>query len=81
MLLTSDEQKLWEIFRPYAREQELLAKSENFRFAHYTSAESAIKILHQSKRLWLRKANCMKDFSEVEQGLDDILETYNHSKP
>ena len=80
MLLTSDEQKLWEIFRPYAREQELLAKSENFRFAHYTSAESAIKILHQSKRLWLRKANCMKDFSEVEQGLDDILETYNHSK-
>jgi hypothetical protein len=80
MALSSDEQKLWEIFHPYAWEQEVLAKSENSRFAHYTSAESAIEILHQSKRLWLRKANCMRDFSEVESGLDSILETYNRSK-
>jgi Protein of unknown function (DUF2971) len=79
MPLSSEKEKLWEIFHPYGWEQELLAKSENIRFAHYTSAEAAIKILHQSKCLWLRKANCMRDFSEVEHGLDSILETYNHS--
>ena len=33
-------------------------------FAHYTSADAAMKII-RSKRMWTRNAKCMSDFSEV----------------
>jgi hypothetical protein len=51
-------------------------KNETFRFAHYTRAESALKILRE-KRFWMRKANCMTDFLEVEHGINCIVNTYN----
>ena len=52
------------------------APSESARifFAHYTSAEAAIKIL-RSKRPWMRSTTCMVDFSEVEFGYR-ILQNY-----
>lgn len=37
------------------------------RLAHYTSAETAVKIIH-SESLWLRNARGMEDFSEVRYG-------------
>lgn len=76
---TTDQQKLWQIFYPYAWEQESLAKDRQFRFAHYTRAESALKIIH-TKRFWLRKTNCMSDFTEVEHGINCIINTYNKHK-
>jgi hypothetical protein len=44
------------------------------RFAHYTAAESAIKIIN-SKRVWMRSTTCMADFREVQHGFD-ILQRY-----
>jgi hypothetical protein len=79
MPLTSDEQTLWEIFHPYAWEQELRANNEHFRFSHYTRAESALNII-DSKRFWMRKTNCMSDFTEVEHGINCIVNTYNKTK-
>ena len=76
MPLTPDEQKLWQIFHPYAWEHELLAKNQSYRFAHYTRAESLFKIL-QTGRFWLRKTNCMNDFTEVQHGLNCLVTTYN----
>ncbi len=38
-------------------------------FAHYTSADAALKIL-QGKRLWMRNAICMSDYREVQHGFD-----------
>ncbi|MCZ4344384.1 hypothetical protein O4H52_22610 [Sphingomonadaceae bacterium G21617-S1] len=52
---------------PYAIERTEAAKRGHLKFAHYTTAESAALIL-KNKRLWLRNASMMNDFSEVEHG-------------
>jgi len=64
------------IFMPYLRRQrdrayEGLGSSGRLRLAHYTSAEAALKII-RSKRLWMRNARCMSDYSEVQHG-DQLL--------
>lgn len=43
-------------------------------FAHYTSADAAMKII-RSKRIWTRNAKCMSDYSEVTHGYD-LLKQY-----
>lgn len=40
---------------------------KQFRLAHYSSAETAVKII-QSQSLWLRNARGMQDYSEVRYG-------------
>ncbi len=42
--------------------------SENSRFAYYTTAETATKVI-RSKEVWLRDATVMSDFSEISYGL------------
>ena len=37
------------------------------RFAHYTSADAAVKMI-SGRRVWMRRANAMNDFSELEYG-------------
>ena len=37
------------------------------RFAHYTSADAALKII-RTRRLWMRDATCMADYGEIEHG-------------
>ncbi|MDR6904069.1 hypothetical protein J2W52_005702 [Rhizobium miluonense] len=44
-------------------------KTDGNRFVHYTSADTAYKIIH-NKELWLRNAAVMNDFSEVSYGLE-----------
>src|SRR5258708_4206351 len=39
------------------------------RFVHYTSAESALKII-ESKRVWMRNTTCMADYREVQHGFE-----------
>lgn len=51
--------------------------SSTSRFAHYTTAESAMKII-ESKRLWMRNAMCMTDYREVNHGFD-MIKTAFHS--
>lgn len=50
------------------REMERL-RAEGQRFAHYTSADTALKIL-RSERMLLRNSSLMNDFSEVRHGLE-----------
>jgi hypothetical protein len=79
--------RLESIFMPYAMKQrreafrEQTGKSledatndDRLRFAHYTSADAALKII-QSKRIWMRNASCMSDYREVQHGFD-ILQRY-----
>ena len=60
-------------FMPYARRQRdtFLTGGSGMkpepRFVHYTSAESALKII-ESKRVWMRNTTCMSDYSEVQHG-------------
>jgi hypothetical protein len=46
------------------------------RFVHYSSADSATKIL-QSETVWLRNARFMNDFSEMEYGANYIQAALN----
>lgn len=45
------------------------------RFVHYTTAESAIKII-QSKEMWLRKSSTMNDYMEVDHGVFLLSKAY-----
>lgn len=56
------------VFLPHAFEEVARAKDQNVRFAYYTTADTAIKLL-RSKEMWLRNARLMNDFSEVEHGI------------
>lgn len=70
--LYAAQRRIEKIFMPEAVRQREKAgfadeKSLAIRFVHYTSAEAAIKII-QSKRMWMRNAMCMADYSEVQHG-------------
>lgn len=59
--------RLSSIFEPYWTERrQSLVKSKG-RFVHYTSADSAIKII-QTKSIWMRNARCMNDYNEIAHG-------------
>ncbi len=62
-----EKEKLVRLFSPYAHEKFEHLKSGAFRFAHYTSAETAIKIIKNGE-VWLRNARVMNDFSEISHG-------------
>jgi hypothetical protein len=59
--------KLSAIFLPYATSRRERAIKNGGRFAHYTSADAALKII-SSKSIWMRNATCMSDFREVQYG-------------
>jgi hypothetical protein len=44
------------------------------RFVHYTSAANALNIIN-TKRLWMRNATCMTDYSEIQHGYQ-VLNRY-----
>ena len=62
------ESKLKQIFFPYAVERNRLATEKKTRFVHYSSAESALKLI-ANREVWMRKARCMNDFSEIDYGI------------
>lgn len=53
--------------------QEALKKGK--RLVHYTSAESAYKII-AGKQVWLRNAQLMNDFSEVQHGINCLYRAW-----
>lgn len=63
----------------YAENDTLAAKlTSDIRFAHYTSAETAMKIISgkgDDRALWLRNATEMNDFAEIEYGFQCLLNT------
>lgn len=71
------------IFMPYGSRQRQEANrkqngnpesQQGLRFAHYTSADAALKIIKQ-KRVWMRNATCMSDYREVQYGFT-MLQKY-----
>ncbi|MEL6295293.1 MAG: DUF2971 domain-containing protein [Pseudomonadota bacterium] len=64
--------KLWQIFFPYAYSRVQTAKKSNTQFVHYTSAETAIKIIRNNE-VWMRNALVMNDFAEIEHGKECVL--------
>ena len=63
-------QRLEGVFMPEVGRQREAMRSRSdgpLRFAHYTSADAALKII-ASKRLWMRNTTAMIDYSEVLHG-------------
>lgn len=69
-------EQIWRLFFPTAVRQLEQVKARNTRFVHYTSAESAVKIL-RSQRMLLRNSTIMNDFSEVQHGINCLGKAYN----
>lgn len=72
------------IFMPYVtkhreevrKRQSASGQPQGVRFAHYTSADAALKIL-QTKRIWMRNTTCMADFREVQHGYDLLQKCFD----
>jgi hypothetical protein len=71
--MTPDQERLFKIFHPYAATQQIAAFSNGIRFVYYTRAETATSIL-KNRQIWMRKSMCMNDFSEVDYGLQCLIE-------
>lgn len=75
MQFTPEQQRIVEIFLPYAMDRRRIALSEGTRFVHYTGADAATNIL-RTKCVWMRKSSCMNDYMEVEHGLNCLRTAY-----
>jgi hypothetical protein len=71
--------RLGSIFMPHYMKQltRHFKGQDHARFVHYTSAESALRII-KSKRLWMRNTNCMSDYREVQHGFDILGRFFEH---
>lgn len=74
--MSSDQAKIAEIFIPHMGRELARVRDNAIRFAHYTSAETGLKII-RSGRILLRNSVLMNDFSEVSHGLDCLTYAYN----
>lgn len=63
----AETQKLVDLFFCYNRKRSKLMGEHNKQLAHYTTADTALKIL-KGRSIWLRNAAVMNDFSEIEHG-------------
>ncbi len=68
MVQVQDTPNVFEIIFPDASQTLSEIKSANTKFAYYTTAETAMKII-RNKEVWLRNATVMNDFSEIGYGL------------
>jgi hypothetical protein len=67
-----EQMKIAEIFHPYSLNETRKAINSNQRFVHYTSADTAIKII-KNEEVWMRNSFCMNDFLELQYGYDCLL--------
>jgi hypothetical protein len=80
--------RLGRVFNPHGvRQREEAAERQHvkmelgnyMKFAHYTTAENALKII-RTKRLWMRNTTCMEDYREVRHGYDLLLKYFNEER-
>lgn len=64
-----------ETFLPYATRAADRVRQNDGRFAYYTSAATALRIL-RGREIWMRSTRVMNDFMEVEHGVDCVLQAY-----
>ena len=58
-----------EIFFPFALREMRKVRDNNIKFAYYTTADTAIRLL-KTGEIWLRNSSEMNDFSEINYGLE-----------
>ncbi len=68
------QEEILQLFVPHLLEKRV-ALTSGKRLVHYTSAESAYKII-AGRQIWLRNAQMMNDYSEIRYGLDCIIQAW-----
>jgi hypothetical protein len=76
---TADQLRPAKIFYPFAFERIAQASKDQIRFVHYTSADTAMRII-QNNEVWMRKASAMNDFMEIEHGFECLNIAYKGNK-
>lgn len=75
--MNDQERKILEIFSPNNLEKwEGLIRGD-FKFVQYTSAEAAMNII-KSGQFWMRNAQCMNDFMELQHGYECLRHAYKN---
>jgi hypothetical protein len=74
--VSADWTRLRKVFFEFAEKKSAAARQVSQRFAYYTTAETAAKIL-QDKKLWMRNATTMNDFREIQHGWDCVAGALN----
>jgi hypothetical protein len=77
--LVDEEANFFTIFSPHYLERAKRVQEQNLKFVQYTSAEAAANIL-RTEEVWLRNAQCMNDYSEIEHGLDCLIRTFQNEQ-
>lgn len=77
-MLTPDQLRIMQLFFPHTAATYMRVVQSKTRFVQYTRAESALMML-RSKSVWLRKAQWMNDYREIDHGWELILATYRDS--
>jgi Protein of unknown function (DUF2971) len=72
----SDNTKLQTLFFPNLFKRKAEIETSDVLFSHYTSAETAIKII-DNKQVWLRNARLMNDYSEITHGQNCLTNSWN----
>jgi hypothetical protein len=73
---SAEQLQIARIFFPRALRAQADVATKNRRFAHYTSAEVAFSILTKGE-VWMRNAQVMNDFSEIEYGMARLDTAYS----
>lgn len=72
MALTREERERFvELLMPFAMSKQREIKDSGRRFAYYTSAEVALRII-RTKQVWMRHVGCMNDFREIDFGIERL---------
>lgn len=70
-----DTDKIKRIFLPYAAKERERIRNDGGRLVYYTTADVAFSIL-KNQEIWMRNAMTMTDYSEVEYGLQCLIDVY-----
>ena len=66
------------IFFPYHDRQHRRIKDDGVRFAHYTCADTAFKMI-KNQEIWLRNVALMSDYNEFEHGKHFLIKLFEES--
>lgn len=74
--MTPETEKATRVFFPYTWERLEALHASGARLVHYCSADTAISII-KNRRVWMRNASMMNDYSEIKYGLDVFFLCWN----
>ena len=74
--MNSEIETAMKVFFPYAWERLCKLQISGAKLVHYCSAETALSII-QKKRVWMRNASMMNDYSEIQYGLHHFFQCWN----